>query len=677
MRLSLLIPVAALALSASARAESALAEKAPLPGAAPLPPALQAEIDRATAGMDPRPRYTNRLALSASPYLRLHAHHPIDWRPYGEEAFRAARESGRPLFISIGYATCHWCRVMEEESYRDPEVGAALNAGFVAVKVDREAQPELAESYARSVAAMGERVGWPLHVFLLPDGSPILGATYLPRRDRPGRPGILTVLASIGRAAGAHAPTLGRRAEDLREALTRALVESTPRDPESPDADTLQQVVAALLVDVDPEWGGRRDPPKRPTDPPVSLLLRHHRRGGDERVLALALRGLERMAAAPVRGGDGGFHEGVGARDWSQPRGEKRLADNAALAIGYLEAWQVTGRDDLREIARGVLDFLLAELATPEGGFSNSLRDAQGERLLDDQVLADANGLALSALARGGFALSEPRFVDAARAAAAFLLETQRDADGLHRAFGAGRLGPLGELSDHALLIAGLLDLLEVDSAARWLEGALALQREQDARFGDAAGGYFLTAAAPGPGLPRPKHARDGSLPAANGVSAWNLLRLHALTGDAAYLDRADALLAAFGKAMRAEPAAHSGLAAALDARLDGLHEIALLVPAGVDPAPFLAPLRTRFVPNRVLLVASEGPELERLTALAPLLAGKRPLGGVTAYVCRDQVCAFPARSPERLATQLERFTPLAGETTPRPVSALRPPHPP
>ena len=283
----------------------------------------------------------------------MHAHDPVDWRAYDERVFEVARASGRPVFLSLGYTTCHWCRVMEEESYQDPEVAAALNRGFVPVKVDREGQPQVAEAYARAAAAMGERVGWPLHVFLLPDGTPFHAATYLPREGRPGRPGILTVLASVREAFDASPDPLARRGEALREEVRRELVSNAKPAVDAPDRALLEATVEAHRAEVDPAWGGRRRLPKRPTDPPVALLLRHHRRSGDTASLEAALLGLEHMAEAPVRDGDGGFHEAVLDRRWQRPRPEKRLADNARVALAYLDAWQVTGRPELASLAGG------------------------------------------------------------------------------------------------------------------------------------------------------------------------------------------------------------------------------------------------------------------------------------------------------------------------------------
>ena len=608
-------------------------------------------------GADPgaTARPGNQLARAASPFLRLHGGDPISWQPYGEAAFARAAQLGRPLFVSIGYATCAGCLRMAEESFRDPEVGTALDAGFVAVMVDRETEPDLADAYARIAARMGEPVGYPLHVFLLPDGNPIHVATYMPRRDEPGRPGILTVLASVTRVLGAGAEPLRRRGDSLRSEIARELVASASSG--APERRDLTQQVEALLGASDPEWGGRLAVPKRTADPAIALLLRHHRRSGDARSRDAAIRTLERMAGSPVRGADGGFYEAAEERDWSAPRPDQRLADNALIALAYLEGWQASGRAPLRDATRGVLDFVLRKLRAPSGAFFATLHAGAP----DAQVLAGANGLAISALARAGFALGEPRYVKAAQAAARFELDHQRDPHGLLAMVSDGRAGPRAALADYALVIAGLLDLLEADADPGWLSAALSLQAEQDARFADPAGAYFLTQAAPGPGLPRPRHARDGALPSGEAIAAQNLQRLAALTGDRAALARADAILAAFRDELLREPLAHAALGAALDARLDGLHEVVLvLAPDETGPA-LLETLRRTFVPNRVLLVVRDGAVPAQLVKRARLLADKRALSGQsTAYVCRDHVCAHPARDAETLARQLERATPLA-----------------
>ncbi|MEN8161443.1 MAG: DUF255 domain-containing protein, partial [Myxococcota bacterium] len=383
----------------------------------------------AFAGWAPGPAeaqpLANRLAAEASPFLREHAADPIAWQPHDEEAFRAAARLDRPLFVSVGYATCSGCLRMSEESFPDPAVAAALGAGFVPVLVDRDASPALADAYARIAAGMGAAVGYPLHLFLLPDGSPFHVATYLPRHDRPGAPGILTVLASVTRALGSGRETLARRGAALREDVARELSVANPPAALGPGPEALVEAVEAQRQGLDPEWGGRLRLPKRPVEPSVALLLRYGRRSGDAGARKTALRALERMAGAPIRSEDGGFHEAAAARDWSAPRADQRLADNARLAIAYLEAWQVSGEGSFRDSARGVLEFLRRRLAAPNGGFVTA---RSGDRV-DPQQPAGGNALALSALARAGFAFGEPRTVEAAKVTARFLLDTLRGRD--------------------------------------------------------------------------------------------------------------------------------------------------------------------------------------------------------------------------------------------------------
>ena len=730
---------------------------ATLPGAAPFPAPLRRQLEKALAaeavaegprapGAAAAPRYTNRLLLAASPYLRRHAHNPVDWRPWDEESLAAARRSGRPIFVSVGYATCHGCRVMEEESFSDPAVATLLNERFVAIKVDRVAQPDVAEQLARFAAAMQVEIGWPLHVFLTPDGQPFYGANFIPRRDEPGRPGILTVLTSAADAYASEPAGLTRRAEQLARGVQSGLATATAAPTSAaPGPQLLTRGARALLASVDPEWGGIAGVPKLPLRPSVRLLLRYARRSGDEAAREAALRGLDRMASGALRDPlDGGFFRLASDRRWQMPQFEKSLADNAALALGYLEAWQVTGRTEFADVAREALDFAMRALTAPAGGFYAALdaesRDAEGvlragafytwtasqiraaldpalarvaiarfsagdaatpldrrrplrdvaqaldlsesalavplaqaraallaaraarpAPAVDDQVLTAWNGLTVSALARVGFALEEPALLARARETAAFLLRVRLPDGRLARAWSAGRSEGPGLLEDYALLVAGLLDLSEVDPDPRWLEQALALQRVLESDYADPAGGYTRSARDAEPQLLHERPVRDGVVPAGNAVVAANLERLHALTGDPAYRERAAALFRALGPAVAADPAACSEMLVALDAHLESFAEVVIVHPAAVSPAPMLAPLRRLFVPNRVLLVTGDGSESARVAALAPLAAHRKPLEGrTTAYVCRDHICKSPTTDPAVLAEQLRQAKPLA-----------------
>ncbi|HEY5658125.1 MAG TPA: thioredoxin domain-containing protein, partial [Myxococcota bacterium] len=568
-----------------------------LPGAPALPQALRQQLAEAlqARGADyaPRsrhlredgsPRYTNRLLLESSPYLQQHAHNPVNWYPWGDEAFDAARHLGRPVLVSIGYSTCHWCHVMEEESFDDRETAELLNAHFVAIKVDRETRPDVDGIYMSAVQAMGQDGGWPLNVWLTPDRLPFYGGTYFPPTDRHGRPGFRRALAMIHERYAQGAEEIASGAEKLAAALAQGLEGARGAGAGAPGDAVLHAAAEAYAARFDPEWGGLRQQVKFPSSLSVRFLLRYQRRGGSERALEMVTRTLERMAAGGIRDHvGGGFHRYSTDPYWLVPHFEKMLYDNALLAVAYLEAWQQTGREVFARVAREILDYVEREMTAPGGGFYSAtdadsvgpdgksgegrfftwtpaeveavlgaeagavacawfgitapgnfegrsvlhtwasrevvaerfglepaalngqlgraraqLYEARARRappLLDDKVLAEWNGLMISAFARAGFAFAEPRYTAAAVRAASFALEHLQVDGELRRVFhGRCAAGP-AFAEDYACLIAGLIDLYEAAPDPRWLREALALQRVLDAQFADASGGGYYRSA--------------------------------------------------------------------------------------------------------------------------------------------------------------------------------------
>jgi uncharacterized protein YyaL (SSP411 family) len=321
----------------------------------------------------------NRLAAETSPYLLQHAHNPVDWYPWGPEALARARELDRPIFLSIGYSACHWCHVMERESFEDESTAARLNRDFVPIKVDREERPDLDDVYMAAVQAMTGGGGWPMSVFLTPALEPFYGGTYFPPEDRHGLPAFPRVLDAMADAYRNRRGDVAAQASQLAAHLREQL--SVPAGAGEPERRQLDAAVVRLARGFDPIRGGFGGAPKFPAPMTLEFLLRAWRRSGDGEVLRVVTVTLDRMA-------DGGIYDQLGGgfarystdAEWLVPHFEKMLYDNALLAHAYLEAHRATSMDRYARIARETLDFMLHELGTDDGGLASALdADSEGE----------------------------------------------------------------------------------------------------------------------------------------------------------------------------------------------------------------------------------------------------------------------------------------------------------
>jgi uncharacterized protein YyaL (SSP411 family) len=465
----------------------------------------------------------NRLAAETSPYLLQHADNPVDWYAWGEEALARARDEDRPILLSIGYAACHWCHVMEHESFEDEATARLMNEHFVSIKVDREERPDLDAVYMDAVVALTGGGGWPMTVFLTPAGEPFFGGTYFPPEPRHGLPSFQQLLTAVADAWRERRDDVGRQAAVLVEGLQRNTRVEPSREPLT--SAVLGEAVSGVRSAFDPVWGGFGGAPKFPPASVLEFLLRRGDAEIVERTLdAMALGGMYDLLG-------GGFHRYSVDREWLVPHFEKMLYDNALLVPAYLHGWLVLGKERYREVAEETIDYMLRELRLPEGGFASAqdadtggvegltftwteddpvprellhpfehgrfilrgdldaetrarlfqLRERRPKPLRDDKAIASWNGLALAALAEAGrrlepgpsnkVLLGSDRVLAAARALGEFLLGPLSAEDGLlYRTSRAGKTGTFGFLEDFAVAAIRLNELHVANGELRWLD---------------------------------------------------------------------------------------------------------------------------------------------------------------------------------------------------------------
>ncbi|HEV2711487.1 MAG TPA: thioredoxin domain-containing protein [Gaiellaceae bacterium] len=629
----------------------------------------------------------NRLAHETSPYLLQHADNPVDWYPWGEEAFERARTDDKPILLSVGYAACHWCHVMEHESFEDDETAALMNERFVNVKVDREERPDVDALYMDAVVALTGHGGWPMTVFLKPDGEPFFGGTYFPPEPRHGMPAFRDVLQAISGLYRDRRGDIEGSANQLRVALEQGSRMAPSTDPLT--ENLLRDAVRGLRRQFDPEWGGFGGAPKFPAASTLEFLLRMHLRG-DAEALPMVVKTLDGMAAGGMYDlVGGGFHRYSVDRTWLVPHFEKMLYDNALLASAYLHAWVVTGEERHRRIVEETLEYVLRELALPEGGFASAqdadtdgvegltftwtrdegvpeellhpfehgrfiirgeladelrerlfeLREQRPKPLRDDKAIASWNGLLLAALGEAGRRLDRVDWIDAATRLAQFLLGPLSDDDGrLYRTFREGRAKNTGFLEDYADVANGLYELHAATGDPHWLRESHRLARLAVELFGDdERGGFFLTPSDGERLIARQKTFDDHPTPSGNSMLAFVLLRLARIYGDGELERQAVGVLRLVREALARAPHAFGHALSALDLHFSPPRELAILGPISSDVARAAL---NEFEPNTVIAV---GPADD-----VPLLADKGLVNGRPAvYVCENFACKAPITEVE------------------------------
>jgi uncharacterized protein len=623
----------------------------------------------------------NRLAHETSPYLLQHADNPVDWHPWGDEALARARSEDRPILLSVGYAACHWCHVMAHESFEDEQTAARMNELYVNVKVDREERPDVDALYMEAVVALTGHGGWPMTVFLTPEGEPFYGGTYFPPEPRHGLPSFRQILEAVAEAyrerRGEVASTAGRLVEAIRQGA-----EAQPStDPLT--ESILSEAVRTLARSFDSAWGGFGPAPKFPPASALELLMR---RGEVDMVT----RTLDAMAAGGMYDlVGGGFHRYSVDERWLVPHFEKMLYDNALLVPAYLHGWLLTGRQRYREIVEETVEYMLRELALAAGAFASS-QDADTDgvegltytwtaeeagadvapflepfehgrsilrgdvpaetrrRLLairagrpqpgrDDKAIASWNGLALAALAEAGRRLDRADWVDAARRLADFLLGPLSSGSRLHRSFRAGRASGTGYLDDYANVAHGFYELHVATGELRYLEESRRLALLAVEHFADEErAGFFMT---PGDGeklVARKKDLDDSPIPSGNSMLAYVLLRLARIYGDDELERQAVSVFRLLRPALARSPLFFAWALCALDLHFSPPREIAIV---GRPDDEVARAVLEGFDPNAVVAF---GPANG-----VPLLDGKTRVDGLpTVYVCERFACQAPVTDP-------------------------------
>jgi uncharacterized protein len=650
----------------------------------------------------------NRLANATSPYLLQHADNPVDWWEWGDEAFDEARRRGVPVFLSVGYAACHWCHVMAHESFEDGETAAQLNAGFVCVKVDREERPDVDAVYMEATVAMTGQGGWPMTVVLDHEGSPFFAGTYFPDRPRGGQPALRQVLSALSEAWRDKPDDVRRAASTLRDHLAREVTLTG----EALSADDLDAAVAQLAADYDAARGGFGGAPKFPP----SMVLELLRRRTDETSGRMVDGTLEAMARGGIHDQlAGGFARYSVDAGWVVPHFEKMLYDNAQL-VGLYARWGTPLGD---RVATGVADWMLDELRTAQGGLASALdADSEGEegrfyvwtpeqlaqvlgaddgrwatelfevsgtfdhgtstlqlprdpddwerfddvrrRLLaarqqrvrperDDKVVAAWNGLAISGLVDAGRLLGREEYVVAALAAGELLADVHLVDGRLRRVSRDGRVGrPAGVLEDHGAVAHGFLALCGATGDDRWLARAVDLLDAALTHFRADDGGFFDTPADGERLVARPRDPGDNASPSGTSATIHALLFAHALTGDGRWRDAADEALAGVSDLARRAPRFAGWSLAAAQALVDQAPEIAIVGTPGRDRDALEQ--QARRWPGAIVAVADGA--RDRIG----LLAGRGPVDGMpAAYVCRGNVCDRPVVAPGKVFQRAER----------------------
>jgi uncharacterized protein len=660
----------------------------------------------------PAPAPENRLARETSPYLLQHKSNPVEWWPWGPQALGEAKRTNKPILLSVGYAACHWCHVMAHESFEDAATAAVMNELFVNIKVDREERPDIDQIYMAALHHLGEQGGWPLTMFLTPDGEPIWGGTYFPNTARYGRAAFVDVLREVARLFRDEPQKIEQNRAALMEQLAGAARKEGAVVIGAVELDNVARQLGGII---DPVNGGTRGAPKFPQASLFELLWRGGLRSGEARYFAAVDITLQHICEGGIYDHlGGGFSRYSVDERWLVPHFEKMLYDNAQLLELLAIAHRHFGKKLYRERAEETVDWLAREMTNTGGAFCASLdADSEGEegkfyvwsyeeilrdlgpedgeffarhydvtpqgnfeghnilnRLkpherseadevllgalrekllavretrirpgLDDKILADWNGLMIAALANASQMLGEPSWLEMAEHAFDFVVREMTRGDRLGHSWREGQLKFPGMASDFAAMIRAALALYETTGAQRYLDHALTWQRALDRDYANSdTGAYYLTASDAEGLVIRPASTADEATPNHNAVAAQNLIRLALLSGDDAWREKADRLIAGVAPHAVENVYMHMALFNAVDLRLRTAEIVVTGEGAGADALLSTA----RKIPplDRVVLHARSADALPPAHPARAQIEAAR--GQAQAFVCVGETCSLP-----------------------------------
>jgi uncharacterized protein len=669
----------------------------------------------------------NLLAQETSPYLLLHQHNPVHWRPWGADAFAEAEETGKPILLSIGYTACHWCHVMNHESFADHDTARLMNDLFVNVKVDREERPDLDQIYQTAANTMGHQGGWPLTMFLTAKGEPYFAGAYFPNEERFGQPAFKKVLEEVARIYREQPEPVANTVARVQQNFANLW----GRDMRGPlDAALLDQASIKIGQRFDVFYGGLLGTPKFPSSHLVELLWRGYLRTGAEQFNQLAITSVTTMCIGGIYDHiGGGFSRYSTDERWLVPHFEKMLYDNALLVDVMTLLYQHNRSRLYRERVEETLGWVLREMKV-EHGFASSLdadtdgeegkyylwteaeidaalmgtyvqrfKDAysvrregnfQGRNILhrihptlgyplsdadesllkkqrelllaarqrrtaplrDDKVLADWNGMMISALANAGAVFRNPDWTAAAIRAFDFICDALGDGDRLYHSWRAGKRQHTGFSDDYAQMCRAALALWETTHEKRFLEQAHTWVRVLNEHFWDMQnGGYFHTPDDAEPLIVRPRTIFDQSVPCANGVMIQVLAKMHFATAEPSYRDRANALVQAFAGELPRAFISMSSYLNGLETVLTGLQIVIIGHYNNPKTHELIQAVLGRSLPNKTLLVIEP---TEQLPAEHPAYGKKMENGLPTAFVCQRMTCSAPITNAVTLSQVLQ-----------------------